>query len=63
MKNARSLVVASNWNTILTLKPKIGEYSLAPPARFSPAGLLSAKVPWRNKATTTEEAPPRPSGR
>lgn len=27
VKNARSLVVASNWNTILTPKPKIGEYS------------------------------------
>ncbi|KAG7209254.1 hypothetical protein KM043_015373 [Ampulex compressa] len=27
VKNARSLAVASNWNTILTLKPKIGEYS------------------------------------
>lgn len=29
-KNARSLVVASNWNTILTPKPKIGEYSSCP---------------------------------
>lgn len=37
VKNARSLVVASNWNTILTPKPKIGEYSSRslPTAPFS----------------------------
>lgn len=37
VKNARSLVVASNWNTILTPKPKIGEYSSLAPFPSSPS--------------------------
>lgn len=65
----RSLVVASNWNTILTLKPKIGEYSSfsslsAPRSRcffprcfftraFSLLSLRKVQRRNKNKATTT----------
>lgn len=56
VKNAQSLVVASNWNTILTLKPKIGEYSsfsgLCPLLLFLPRNETFCRG-GKNKAKTT----------
>lgn len=49
------LVVPSNWNTILTLKPKIGEYSSFSPALFLPPYLWKKKKSSQQRVSIDEK--------